>query len=601
MVHGTYRHGSRAARGWSSTEIVLPARPSQRSRHSLLPKSLLLTAIFAVAATPTSLIAQQAPPPDQEASQGFPYNGEDPGEEPQASTYDQQPSPYSDQGYTQPADPQQAYTPQAQALGAEQLEQLVAPIALYPDTLVAQVLAASTYPAQVADAERWLEYQGHASPEQIAAGADAQSWDPSVKALTAFPQVLAQLDRNQQWTTDLGNAYYNQPQDVLGAVQVLRQRAASAGNLQSTPQEQMSYDQGNIELYPASPQVVYVPSYDPWSVYGRPVSPYPGFSLFGAVGDFLGSSPVSYGLGIVMSAFTNASWGWLGWGLNWLTQSVLFDHADYCSRSNSVADWGLPYGGARAFHGGYRGFNDAGWNRNGWNGIQRTPRGYGRGNGGYGSRPGQGYRQGAFAGRLPVRQGIEAGRGFPGRQAFGETRNYATPGRGYNRPTPYNHVQLASGGNNQPYSGYRPERPTSGVRPGSVYGNTGWSGSSNFGASERGGFPGRGYRGSSQALRGTGPGFGGQRYSGGNGGGSYGGGHGVERGGFSGRPQGGGFHLFGHGSDRGSSHGSGQGFRGFSDHSHGGGGGGHSFFGGHSGGHSGGGHNGGGHSGGRHH
>jgi len=93
------------------------------------------------------------------------------------------------------------------------LEQLVAPIALYPDTLVAQMLAASTYPAQVVDADRWLQALGNASPYQIAGGADVQNWDPSVKALTAFPQVLAEMDRNVQWTTGLGNAYYNQPQD----------------------------------------------------------------------------------------------------------------------------------------------------------------------------------------------------------------------------------------------------------------------------------------------------------------------------------------------------------------------------------------------------
>src|SRR5450432_4083086 len=101
----------------------------------------------------------------------------------------------------------------------EDLQQLVAPIALYPDALVAQILAAATYPAQVADADHWRHAQGYASSDQIAAGADAQPWDPSVKALTAFPQVLAQMSRNLQWTSDLGNAYYNQPQDVMEAVQ----------------------------------------------------------------------------------------------------------------------------------------------------------------------------------------------------------------------------------------------------------------------------------------------------------------------------------------------------------------------------------------------
>src|SRR5207253_2437822 len=103
---------------------------------------------------------------------------------------------------------------------------------------------------QVQDADRWLQVQGNASPYEIAGGADVQSWDPSVKALTAFPQVLARLDQNIQWTTDLGNAYYNQPQDVLQGVQVMRQRAQAAGNLQSTPQEQVAYDQGAITLAP---------------------------------------------------------------------------------------------------------------------------------------------------------------------------------------------------------------------------------------------------------------------------------------------------------------------------------------------------------------
>jgi hypothetical protein len=243
-----------------------------------------------------------------------------------------------------------------QPLDMGRLEQLVAPIALYPDTLVAQVLAASTYPAQVVDADRWRQAQGDASPFDIAGGADVQNWDPSLRALTAFPQVLEEMDRNLRWTTDLGNAYYNQPQDLLTAVQALRQRAQAAGNLQSTPQQDVRYDQGNIEVAPANPQVVYVPAYNPWSVYGQPVAPYQGFSLFGALQSVLGSSfgssgssPVGFGLGTLMTAFTHTSWGWLGWGLNWLSQAVLFNHSDYASNSTTVADWGLPHGGARAY------------------------------------------------------------------------------------------------------------------------------------------------------------------------------------------------------------------------------------------------------------
>jgi uncharacterized membrane protein YgcG len=249
--------------------------------------------------------------------------------------------------YSQGDLPPESSQPQApaQPLAAEQLQQLVAPIALYPDTLVAQVLTAATYPAQVAGADHWVASQGYASPGQIAAGADAQTWDPSVKALTAFPQVLAQMDRDLQWTTDLGNAYYNQPQDVLETVQVLRQRAQAAGTLQDTPQEAVSYNQGYIQLAPADPQVVYVPAYNPWDVYGQPVTPYHGFSLLGSLASLAGSSPVNYGLGIAMSAFNHTPFGWATWALDWLTQSVLFNHSNYQSNSTTVAHWGLPSNG----------------------------------------------------------------------------------------------------------------------------------------------------------------------------------------------------------------------------------------------------------------
>jgi hypothetical protein len=149
--------------------------------------------------------------------------------------------------------------------------------------------------------------------------------------------------------------YYNQPQDVLEAVQVMRQRAQAAGNLQSSPQEQVNYDAGAIELAPPNPQMVYVPQYNPWSVYGDPVQPYPGFSLLSAVGSFftsaLGSTPLQYGLGIALAAFDHTPWGWLSWGLSWLTHAILFDHSNYTSHSATVANWGLLRGGSWAYSG----------------------------------------------------------------------------------------------------------------------------------------------------------------------------------------------------------------------------------------------------------
>jgi hypothetical protein len=157
------------------------------------------------------------------------------------------------------------------------LQQLVAPIALYPDALVAQILAASTYPTQIVQADRWLQGRVNLPPEQIAAAVDKESWDPSVKALTAFPSVLANLDQNLSWTTALGEAYFSQPQDVLDSVQVMRRRAEDAGSLSSTPQQTVVTQGPRIVIEPVQPDVCYLPVYDPWLVYGPPIVAYPGY------------------------------------------------------------------------------------------------------------------------------------------------------------------------------------------------------------------------------------------------------------------------------------------------------------------------------------
>ena len=388
---------------------------------------------------------QYAAPYDPNQQSGYNNNnsnvntGEQPG-------YPEQ-DPYGQEAYPEPASPtdtEPANEP-TPALSAPDLEQLVAPIALYPDALVAQVLMAATYPLQVSQADHWLRAQGYAPAEEIVAGADAQPWDPSVKALTEFPQVLTEMDQNLNWTTELGNAYYNQPQDVLHAVQVMRQRAQAAGNLRSTPQESVSYDQGNIVLAPANPQVVYVPAYNPWAVYGEPVSPYPGFSVIGAIGSFLGSafgpSGIQFGLGIAMTAFTHTPWGWLGWGLNWLAQAVLFNHSNYYSHSTTVADWGLPHGGPRAFSGRgmtaqgmmgrgmtARGMTARGMTSRGVNRSDRTFGGYGRAGAGYGQArsPGQGFA------RARNQDGFAGNRGDTYNHNYQRSRaSYGTMSRGF--------------------------------------------------------------------------------------------------------------------------------------------------------------------------
>ncbi len=360
--------------------------PSRPTASSPSPKNAMKASAVATVIALLSLMsagrlsAQDYWPPDDDPGPGEPQQqypsspqyAEAQPEYPQ-SPYGSQQQPYA-QGY-----PQQSYQQgygqqlsQNQPVSPEQLTQLVAPIALYPDNLVAQILAASTYPGQIAAADQWLRSMGSAPPEQVAAAADAQSnWDPSIKGLTAFPQVVQWLAGNLQWTTSLGNAYYNQPQDVLQTIQVMRQRAEDAGNLQSTPQEQVSENQGAIDIAPADPQTVYVPTYNPWNAYGAPVDPYPNFSLLGTVDSFFGSSAVQFGLSFAMNAFLHTPWGFLGWGLDWLGHSILFDHNSYFTHSRSVSDWGFPHGGPRAYpgnpqyaHGGYGG-DRGGWNRYG--------------------------------------------------------------------------------------------------------------------------------------------------------------------------------------------------------------------------------------------
>jgi hypothetical protein len=148
-----------------------------------------------------------------------------------------------------------------QPLAAAQLDQLLGPIALYPDPLIAQILPASTLPTQIVLADRYVT--GGGDPSQIG----QQPWDPSVQALARYPTVLKWMDDNLNWTTDLGQAFINQQPDVMVSIQRLRTSASNVGNLQSTPQQQVITDGGNIEIVPADPQVIYVPVYQPDQVY----------------------------------------------------------------------------------------------------------------------------------------------------------------------------------------------------------------------------------------------------------------------------------------------------------------------------------------------
>jgi hypothetical protein len=229
----------------------------------------------------------------------------------------------------------------------QELDQLVAPIALYPDELVAQVLAAATYPTEVVEAERWLQAHPELEGDALAKAVDTQPWDSSVKSLVQFPPVLAMMDKNLSWTSSLGEAYMDDSQAVMGAVQEMRAQAQRAGNLKSTPQENVTDEGQAIVIEPAEPDVVYVPEYDPWLVYGEPLAFYPGWVT--VPGLFFEGPGIYFGLGIGIGIFGGYGWGWHHWGTDWHGHGIVHNHSPYVSHSPTF--WG---------HGGVGGFGHPG-------------------------------------------------------------------------------------------------------------------------------------------------------------------------------------------------------------------------------------------------
>jgi Protein of unknown function (DUF3300) len=246
----------------------------------------------------------------------------------------------------------------APQLSPQEIQQLVAPIALYPDALVAQILAASTYPAEVVEADRWIESHTNLKGEQLAKEVDKQPWDPSVKALVQFPSVLENMDKNLSWTSSLGDAYANDPQGVTDAVQTMREQARKAGNLNSNEQEKVTTQGNTIVIEPASPDVVYVPAYDPWLAYGGPIVAYPGW--YPVPGIFWGGVGLSFGIGFGIGYFGGFGWGWGHWGYDWHGRRALYDHHAFVSHSRTFDRGGFHQGNfghgsfshGNGFHGG---------------------------------------------------------------------------------------------------------------------------------------------------------------------------------------------------------------------------------------------------------
>ena len=221
---------------------------------------------------------------------------------------------------------------------AIELQALVAPIALYPDPLVAQVLSAATFPDQVAIADYWVQQNKELSGQALTQAVNKQSWDASVKALTQFPTVLDNMSKNLNWTSSLGEAYHNQASDVMQAIQTLRAQARAAGHLKSGPQMTVvQQTPDTLVIEPTDPQVVYVPEYDPATIYGEPYV-VPGYTA----GEVATAGWLGFGTGVAIGALAGSAccgWGWGSWACDWHGGVVAYNHTAFY--------------GNNAWHGGY--------------------------------------------------------------------------------------------------------------------------------------------------------------------------------------------------------------------------------------------------------
>ena len=246
-----------------------------------------------------------------------------------------------------PASSSSSYTGQGAPLPDHELDSLVAPIALYPDSLVAQILNAATFPDQVAVASYWVDQNKNLTGSALMQEVNKQSWDPSVKALTQFPSVLSNMAKNLSWTSQLGEAYHNQASQVMSAIQALRAQAKAAGNLKSGSQiTVVQQSPQTIVIQPTNPQVVYVPQYNPTVIYGTPYAT-PGYST----ADMVTTGLLSFGAGMAVGALMSGGccgWGYSSWNCNWYGGGAYYH--------------GAPYYGNAAWHGGYYGgYNNYGY------------------------------------------------------------------------------------------------------------------------------------------------------------------------------------------------------------------------------------------------
>ena len=246
----------------------------------------------------------------------------------------------------QPAAPQPTTTPATpqQLLGADQLDQLVAPIALYPDALLSEILMASTYPLEVVQADRWANENKKLKGDQLKAAADKQDWDDSVKSLVATPDVLTMMSTKLDWTQNLGDAVLAQQPDVMDAIQRLRVRAQAQNTLQTTKQQTVSVqqDQGKqvIVIAPTQPDTIYVPYYDPSVVYGP--WPYPAYPPYyfpppGYIAGAAIATGIAFGAGYAVARWAHGGNYW-GGGFNWGGNNINVNRSINVNNTN-INNW----------------------------------------------------------------------------------------------------------------------------------------------------------------------------------------------------------------------------------------------------------------------
>src|SRR6266404_1562629 len=278
----------------------------------------------------------------------------------------------------------------------QQLDQMLAPIALYPDQLVSQILMASTFPLQIVQAARWLDNPSNAAlkGDALVTALQPMNWDPSVKSITAFPAILTMLNQNLDWTNSLGVAFTHQQSDVMAQIQFLRHQAQKAGNLASNDKIVCRDEGPNIIIAPAEPNVIYAPYYNPAVVYGTwPWAEYP--PVYFSPG-YLGLGPIGVGVGWAWGPawpIVPAFWGW--YGVNWgMSGSIVVDGGGYSriaygNAAWSGGNWQHPGGGVS--HGGFGGGAGAGSSQQG---VNRASGGHQGGGGGYQAAHGGGHQGG---------------------------------------------------------------------------------------------------------------------------------------------------------------------------------------------------------------